>query len=370
MKAAVCALLCGALLVASVSASVTVAQKMRARVLGPDGAGCTSRGGVCTSGSCAGSFVKGLCPGAPVCCVPNGAAAPAPITAAAPSPCTARGGVCATGSCAGSWVSGLCPGTPVCCVPGAAGAAAAPSLASAPPSADAPICLTFDDGPFDNTIAILDMLESHKVKGTWFMNCHTGGSVAPTLKRLADGGHLLANHMCSHDIMAAGQYGKSYGAVMKQTDGQCLSGAGQANLFKQNVQGTIDLYTGVFKTLGRPLPPRAFQLHRFPGDGRFMNCLVNKLLDTSLVSVPGIHHLGWTYEIAPTGTFGHLKDSAGVPGLSSSYPYAPKAGAVVLAHDLHYRNGKLGLLEEWVKNQLAAGKRFGLPDPSGKCVSA
>lgn len=280
------------------------------------------------------------------------------------SKCTALSGTCAT-TCTGNnhWVKGLCPGVPTCCVPGAAPAAT--SMAAPSRAAGGPVCLTFDDGPFPITAQLLDMLKEEGVKGTFFMNCHSGTSAI--VQRMAGDGHLLANHMCSHDIMTVGNYGASYGAT-KAAPESCLTTDAQQKLFTQNVQGTVDMYKAMF---GGKLPERAFQLHRFPGDGRFMKCLINKLLDPKLVDttvVPGIKHLGWTYEIAPVGTFGHVINPSGVTGLAAAEPRGMRAGDVILAHDLHYRNGKHELLRQWIKNAKAAGFAFAIPQRDGSCV--
>jgi hypothetical protein len=90
------------------------------------------------------------------------------------SGCVALGGSCNTACDNGHWVRGLCPGAPVCCVPGAApatAASAAPSTPapSAPSGSGGKVCLTFDDGPFPITNDILQMMSQEGVKGTWFM---------------------------------------------------------------------------------------------------------------------------------------------------------------------------------------------------------
>jgi len=61
------------------------------------------------------------------------------------------------------------------------------------------ICLTFDDGPDENTNKILDVLDKNGIKGTFFVigkKCrnHTG-----ILKRLVQGGHVIGNHSYSHE---------------------------------------------------------------------------------------------------------------------------------------------------------------------------
>lgn len=57
--------------------------------------------------------------------------------------------------------------------------------------------LTFDDGPSSNTKAILDILDEHNIKATFFVNGHPG--LEPLYKEIHDRGHVIANHTYSHD---------------------------------------------------------------------------------------------------------------------------------------------------------------------------
>jgi len=60
------------------------------------------------------------------------------------------------------------------------------------------ICLTFDDGPHENTLDILDILKKHQVKASFFVigkNCQTHDLI---LHELAKDGHIIGNHSFSH----------------------------------------------------------------------------------------------------------------------------------------------------------------------------
>ena len=59
------------------------------------------------------------------------------------------------------------------------------------------VYLTFDDGPSDNTDALLDVLAEHNVKATFFVNGHEGYEEA--LNRIVNEGHTLALHTYTHD---------------------------------------------------------------------------------------------------------------------------------------------------------------------------
>ena len=275
-------------------------------------------------------------------------------------------GVCQEDSktCDGKYLSGMCPGAANvrCC---------APKSYSPPTGGDDPtqntdktVCLTFDDGPFDITKEISKSLADLKVKATFFDNCHSG--TATTLAQVIKDGHVIADHMCSHDIMTVGGYGKFYGATKDGPD--CLTTSEQQKLFKENVMGVINAYENdaayksAYDAAGVSAPQ--ISLIRFPGDGRFMQCLISKLstMERKLV------HVGWTYEIAPKGTFGHVIESSGIDGLSATRPVPPSNRATILAHDLHYKGGKLPLLINWVKMLLDKGYKFSLLNSEGKCA--
>lgn len=57
--------------------------------------------------------------------------------------------------------------------------------------------LTFDDGPSDNTVAILDFLKEHDVKATFFVIGNENR--LDIYKRIVDEGHTLGNHTYGHD---------------------------------------------------------------------------------------------------------------------------------------------------------------------------
>lgn len=71
--------------------------------------------------------------------------------------------------------------------------------------ANSPIAyLTFDDGPSDNTIKLLDVLDKYNVKATFFVVYKEGYD--NVYKEIVKRGHVLANHTYSHqykDIYAS-----------------------------------------------------------------------------------------------------------------------------------------------------------------------
>ncbi len=59
--------------------------------------------------------------------------------------------------------------------------------------------LTFDDGPSDVTLQILDVLEKYKAKATFFVTGQMASRHPDIVKKIYDGGHALGNHSSSHD---------------------------------------------------------------------------------------------------------------------------------------------------------------------------
>jgi peptidoglycan/xylan/chitin deacetylase (PgdA/CDA1 family) len=60
------------------------------------------------------------------------------------------------------------------------------------------VALTFDDGPNDNTPAVLDLLKAMHIKATFFIVGKMAVAHPDVLARIAAEGHLLANHSATH----------------------------------------------------------------------------------------------------------------------------------------------------------------------------
>lgn len=58
--------------------------------------------------------------------------------------------------------------------------------------------LTFDDGPSENTLKVLDVLREYEVKGTFFVNGKDTPFARHVYKRIVKEGHALGNHTYSH----------------------------------------------------------------------------------------------------------------------------------------------------------------------------
>ncbi|KAG0209386.1 hypothetical protein BGX28_010374 [Mortierella sp. GBA30] len=67
------------------------------------------------------------------------------------------------------------------------------------------VAITFDDGPFDFTNGLLNILKKKKVKATFFLNGNNYGNIADyasVIKRAYKEGHQIASHTWSHANLA------------------------------------------------------------------------------------------------------------------------------------------------------------------------
>ncbi|MDO4189139.1 MAG: polysaccharide deacetylase family protein [Lachnospiraceae bacterium] len=60
------------------------------------------------------------------------------------------------------------------------------------------VYLTFDDGPSSNTAKILDILDEHGVKGTFFVVGRLSDTTTPMYKRIVNEGHAIGMHSYTH----------------------------------------------------------------------------------------------------------------------------------------------------------------------------
>lgn len=60
------------------------------------------------------------------------------------------------------------------------------------------VAITFDDGPSDNTLRLLDILDKHRIKATFFV---VGSHVNDTTAKCAARGHEIGNHSWDHSYM-------------------------------------------------------------------------------------------------------------------------------------------------------------------------
>lgn len=66
------------------------------------------------------------------------------------------------------------------------------------PTRERVVWLTIDDGPSDDTLALLDLLDEHQAKATFFVVAQRAERRADLLREIVRRGHDLGNHSASH----------------------------------------------------------------------------------------------------------------------------------------------------------------------------
>jgi peptidoglycan/xylan/chitin deacetylase (PgdA/CDA1 family) len=173
------------------------------------------------------------------------------------------------------------------------------------------VYFTVDDGPSDLTGEFLDIFENHGIKATFFTIGNKLSRYSDQVKRMYDGGHLLANHSYSH------QYNTIY--------------ASKANLF--NDIGKWD--KAMSDVLGFDYHTDMF---RFPGGSTFKKAV--KYRDA--VKGKGYTYFDWNCLNGDA----QLKDRS----VENLYDYMIKTfvdngDVIVLFHDTNYTRTTVDMLE-------------------------
>jgi peptidoglycan/xylan/chitin deacetylase (PgdA/CDA1 family) len=62
------------------------------------------------------------------------------------------------------------------------------------------ISLTFDDGPHENTLKVIEVLKKYDIKASFFLIGKNIKGKEDILKKIIDDGHLVGNHSYKHDF--------------------------------------------------------------------------------------------------------------------------------------------------------------------------
>ena len=79
-----------------------------------------------------------------------------------------------------------------------AGGVTEPRIVSSAPAAGRAIAVTFDDGPSGSTQDVLDVLEAHEARGTFFVVGQWTERLPHVVQAIAERGHEVANHTWTH----------------------------------------------------------------------------------------------------------------------------------------------------------------------------
>jgi peptidoglycan/xylan/chitin deacetylase (PgdA/CDA1 family) len=195
--------------------------------------------------------------------------------------------------------------------------------------ADKTAYLTFDDGPSDNTVKILDILKENNIKATFFVNGRPESK--EIYKRIVNEGHTIGNHTYSHD----------YAALYKTIDGFYKD--------KQKLDDLIWEVNGV-----KP------EILRFPGGSNnhvsysyggkdFMDKL------TKQVKESGIKYFDWNVDSSDASTVTQDKNKIISAVLNGS---KNKTQAIILMHDSKPKTTTALALPDIIKGLKEQGFKF------------
>lgn len=102
-------------------------------------------------------------------------------------------------------------------------ASVVPTPAPAVPPASKVCYLTFDDGPSDNTLRILDILARYNAKATFFVTCN---GKPEYMKNIHTAGHTIGLHTASHNYAALYASTDAYFADLQQVSDMVKSQTG------------------------------------------------------------------------------------------------------------------------------------------------
>jgi len=71
-------------------------------------------------------------------------------------------------------------------------------IVSSAPAAGRAIAVTFDDGPSGSTQGVLEVLEAHQARGTFFVVGQWAEQLPHVVRAIAERGHELGNHTWTH----------------------------------------------------------------------------------------------------------------------------------------------------------------------------
>lgn len=180
------------------------------------------------------------------------------------------------------------------------------------------VYLTFDDGPSSNTSKILDILNEHGVKGTFFVVGRLSDTTTPMYKRIVNEGHAIGMHSYTH----------RYSDVYSSEDSFVYD--------IEKIQSLIYEQTGVMS-----------KLYRFPGgsSNRATRTDISVLKDE--LRKRDIKYFDWNVDSGDaSSTYGIPKEEIVRRCTASALT---KENAVILMHDLPEKSTTVQALPEIIE---------------------
>ncbi len=189
--------------------------------------------------------------------------------------------------------------------------------------------LTFDDGPSDNTVKILDFLKANHIKATFFVIGRE--NMDHIYKRIVDEGHTLAIHSNTHDYSSIYQ---NVGTFMDDIN---------------TLSNHLEKVTGVKPTIMR-FPGGSNNTVSYRYGGRD---LMDKIIET--VNQEGLVYFDWNVDSLDASANRQDKDVIVKSVLDGS---AGKKEAIILMHDAAAKTTTVEALPEIVEGLRKKGFVF------------
>lgn len=192
---------------------------------------------------------------------------------------------------------------------------------------DGTIYLTFDDGPSDRTLEILDILKGYDIKATFFFCGGNGEKEQEIMKRVAEEGHTVAIHSISHD------YPKIYESVESYLD------------------DFYETYMSVYNATG--VKPEIF---RFPG-GSINN--YNRF--TYMQIIAEMTRRGFVYydwNVSGEDAVKGADWTSIYNNIMNNIPSDGTGRAIVLLHDSQSKSATVNVLTDVIDELIADGYKF------------
>lgn len=196
--------------------------------------------------------------------------------------------------------------------------------------------LTFDDGPSENTMKILDILDQYGVKATFFVNGHTGADMEERYKAIVDRGHAIGIHTYSHN------YDSVYGGLDK---------------FEEEV---VSLRKYIFEVTGKDTT-----LFRFPGGSS------NSMVDDIYPYIQWLNDNGyvyWDWNSSSGDASGTKPTAQQIVENCLVQAEEEYTNIVILMHDLKPKDTTVEALPELIEALQAYGYEIRAIDESSKPV--
>lgn len=184
------------------------------------------------------------------------------------------------------------------------------------------VYLTFDDGPSDNTDAILDVLQRYNVKATFFLVAKDDQQSKDKIKRIANEGHSIGVHSYSH------KYSEIYSSL---------------DAFKNDVSSMVNYL--------EPIIGYKPKLYRFPGGSSNKVTNVDIQDCISYISSLGMKYYDWNVSSGDAVSNAYTADELVENVMKDVLKYKT---SVVLLHDANAKGATVEALPRLIETLQSA----------------